>query len=160
MARTHVLEVSQVVRRPRRDVFGFFADPENLDTITPDGLRFEILSPCPIAMRAGALIAYRLRLLGVRFRWLTRIEAFDPEERFVDVQLRGPYRTWRHTHEFIEVTGGTLIHDRVEYVMPFGPLGELAHALFVRGRLGEIFAHRRRRISELLEERPARYLAR
>ncbi len=157
MARTHVLEVSQVVRRPRRDVFGFFADPENLDTITPDDLRFEILTPRPIAMRAGALIAYRLRLLGVPFRWLTRIEAFDPEERFVDVQLRGPYRRWRHTHEFIEVTDGTLIHDRVEYELPLGPVGELAHALFVRGRLTEIFAHRRRRISELLErgaERP------
>ncbi len=153
MAHTYVLEAEQVVRRSRHGVFTFFADPENLDTITPDGLRFEILTPRPIAMRPGALIAYRLRLLGVPFRWLTRIEAFQPEERFVDVQLRGPYRRWRHTHEFVEVAEGTMIRDRVEYQLPFGPLGELAHALFVRRRLDAIFAHRRRRIAELLEGR-------
>ncbi len=154
MARPHLLEASQVVRRPRRDVFGFFADPENLDTITPGDLRFEILTPRPIAMRPGTLIAYRLRLLGVPLRWLTRIEAFDPEERFVDVQLRGPYRSWHHTHDFVDVAEGTLIRDRVEYELPFGPLGELAHALFVRGRLERIFAHRRRRVSELLDGAP------
>src|SRR5689334_13285069 len=95
----HVLERSQLVRRSRRDVFAFFADPENLDAITPDDLRFEILTPRPIAMCAGALIEYRLRLLGVRFGWLTRIEVFDPEERFVDVQVKGPYRSWRHMHD-------------------------------------------------------------
>jgi ligand-binding SRPBCC domain-containing protein len=151
MARVHVLEAEQLVRRPRRDVFGFFAQPENLDAITPDDLRFEIVSPRPIAMRAGALIEYRLRLAAVPFRWLTRIEEFVPEERFVDVQLAGPYRSWRHTHSFADVPEGTLVRDRVEYELPLGSLGALAHALFVRRRLQRIFAHRRRRIAELLE---------
>jgi ligand-binding SRPBCC domain-containing protein len=146
-----VLEAEQLVRRSRREVFAFFAQPENLDTITPDDLRFEIVTPRPIAMRAGALIEYRLRLAGVSFRWLTRIEAFEPEERFVDVQLRGPYRSWRHTHAFVEVPEGTLVRDRVEYDLPLGPLGALAHALFVRRRLEQIFAFRRRRIAELLQ---------
>ncbi len=104
-------------------------------------------------MHAGALIAYRLRVAGVPFRWLTRIEVFDVEERFVDVQLRGPYRSWRHTHVFAEVPGGTLVRDRVEYELPLGPLGTLAHTLFVRRRLERIFAYRRRRIAELLEGR-------
>jgi ligand-binding SRPBCC domain-containing protein len=150
--RHHVLERSQLVRRARRDVFRFFVDPENLEAITPANLRFEILTPRPIAMRAGALIEYRLRLLGVGFGWLTRIEAFDPDERFVDVQVEGPYRSWRHTHEFQDSSGGTLVRDRVEYELPLGPFGELAHALFVEARLALIFDHRRRRISELLEE--------
>lgn len=149
--RVHVLEVEQFVRRPRGDVFGFFAQPENLDAITPDDLRFEIVSPRPIAMRAGAIIEYRLRLAAVPFRWLTRIEVFEPEERFVDVQLQGPYRSWRHTHAFAEVSGGTLVRDRVEYELPLRSLGALAHALFVRRRLQGIFAHRRRRVAELLE---------
>ncbi len=151
MARTYVLEAEQLVRRSRRDVFGFFAQPENLDAITPDDLRFEIATPRPIAMRAGALIAYRLRLGRIPFRWLTRIEELVPDERFVDVQLRGPYRSWRHTHAFVEAPEGTLVRDRVEYELPLGPLGALAHALFVRRRLERIFAHRRRRVVELLE---------
>lgn len=149
--RQHVLERSQLVRRTRRDVFGFFVDPVNLEAITPANLRFEILTPRPIAMRAGALIEYRLQLLGVGFAWLTRIEALDPDERFVDVQVKGPYRSWRHTHEFQDDPGGTLVRDRVEYELPLGPLGEVAHALFVEARLAHIFNHRRRRISELLE---------
>lgn len=153
MARTFVLEAEQIVRRCRRDVFAFFADAENLDAITPDDLRFEIVSERPIAMRAGALITYRLRVAAIPFRWVTRIEVFDPEERFVDVQLLGPYRSWRHTHLFAEVRGGTLVRDRVEYELPLGPLGTLAHTLFVRRRLERIFAYRRRRIAELLEER-------
>ncbi len=151
MARAYVLEAEQLVRRARRDVFAFFAEPENLDAITPPDLRFEIVTSRPVTMRAGALIAYRLRLAGVSFRWRTRIEAFEPEEGFVDVQLRGPYRSWRHTHAFREVTEGTLVRDRVEYELPLGPLGALAHALFVRRRLERIFAHRRGRIAELLE---------
>lgn len=151
MGRTHVLETSLLVHRARRDVFGFFAEPENLDTITPQELRFEILTPPPIVMRAGALIGYRLRLLGIGFGWLTRIEVFEPEERFVDVQVRGPYRRWRHAHEFEEVPQGTLVRDRVEYELPLGVVGDLAHRLFVRSRLRRIFAHRAHRISELLE---------
>ncbi len=151
-----MLEAEQLVRRPRRDVFAFFAQPENLDAVTPDDLRFEIVSPQPIAMHAGALIAYRLRLAAVPFRWLTRIEVFEPGERFVDVQLEGPYRSWRHTHTFADAPGGTLVRDRVEYELPLGSLGALAHALFVRGRLERIFSHRRRRIAELLEGGGAR----
>jgi ligand-binding SRPBCC domain-containing protein len=156
VSRTHVLETTQFVQRPRDDVFAFFADPENLEAITPGALRFEIVTPQPIAMRVGALIEYRLRLLGVGFSWLTRIEVFEPGRRFVDVQVQGPYRSWRHTHEFADAPGGTLVRDRVEYELPLGPLGELAHALFVRGRLKRIFAFRRQRIAELLVAAPAR----
>jgi ligand-binding SRPBCC domain-containing protein len=151
MGRGHVLETSLIVHRSRREVFRFFAEPGNLDAITPPDLRFEILTPSPIGMRAGALIEYRLRLAGFRFGWLTWIEVFAPEERFVDVQVRGPYRRWRHTHVFEEVPQGTLVRDRVEYELPLGAAGELAHQLFVRSRLRRIFSYRAGRISELLD---------
>ena len=146
----HRLDRLQLVRRRRPEVFAFFADPENLEAITPDDLRFQIVTPRPIAMRAGAIIEYRLRLLGVGFGWLTRIEEFLPEERFVDVQLKGPYRTWRHTHLFRDAPGGTLVLDTVEYELPAGLVGEAAHALFVRRRLAHIFDHRAERIGALL----------
>ncbi len=146
----HRLERSQLVRRRRPEVFAFFANPENLDAITPDDLRFRIVTPRPIAMRAGATIEYRLRLLGIGFGWLTRIEEFEPEERFVDVQVKGPYRTWRHTHLVRDRPDGTLVLDRVEYELPAGLVGEAAHALFVRRRLAHIFDYRAKRIGALL----------
>ena len=138
-----MFEREQLVRRTRREVFAFFADASNLERITPGALHFEIRSPQPIVMRAGATIDYQLSLFGLKFQWRTLIESFDPESRFVDVQVEGPYRSWRHTHEFSDAPGGTLILDHVEYEVPFGPLGEIARRLFVARQLRRIFDFRR-----------------
>jgi ligand-binding SRPBCC domain-containing protein len=146
----YVLTCEQVVPRPRSEVFAFFADAANLERLTPPALKFSILTPLPIAMRPGAIIDYRLSLFGVPFKWRTVIEVFEPESRFVDVQASGPYALWRHLHEFTEVPGGTLIRDHVDYELPFGPLGEAVHALFVRRQLEAIFAYRRRVIDGVL----------
>ena len=146
----HLLIREQVVPRPTSEVFAFFADAQNLERITPSSLRFRIRSPVPIQMRPGAVIDYDLSLFGVRFGWRTVIEAFDPPHSFVDVQARGPYRRWRHTHEIEEAPGGgTRITDRVEYELPLGPLGEMAHRLFGARQLRHIFDHRRNVIAEI-----------
>jgi hypothetical protein len=139
----HVFEQEQLVRRTRGEVFAFFADAANLERITPATLHFEIRSPQPIAMRAGAIIDYQLSLFGLTCQWRTLIESFDPESGFVDVQTKGPYRTWRHSHEFSDAPGGTLVRDRVEYEVPFGLLGEIARRLFVARQIRRIFEFRR-----------------
>ncbi|MHC4730035.1 MAG: SRPBCC family protein [Planctomycetota bacterium] len=133
----------QFFARPRPEIFAFFADASNLARITPDFLHFTILTPMPLEVGAGALIDYRLRLFGIPFRWRTRIEAFEPPERFSDIQALGPYRSWHHLHEFEERDGGTLMRDTVDYELPLGPLGAVAHALFVRRSVARIFDHRR-----------------
>ena len=143
----------QLVRRPLSDVFGFFADPSNLQLLTPPLLNFRILSPVPIEMREGALIDYRISIRGIPMRWRTRIEDYDPMRSFVDIQLRGPYRSWRHTHSFEARPEGTEVRDHIEYSLPFGPLGAAAHALFVRRDLETIFAYRREAIERSLESR-------
>jgi ligand-binding SRPBCC domain-containing protein len=147
----HVLERSQRLALPATRAFAFYADALNLEAITPPWLAFRVATPGPIEMRTGTLIDYRLRLHGVPVRWRTRIEAWEPPERFVDVQVRGPYALWEHTHTF-EPDGAhaVVIRDRVRYALPFGPLGRLAHALFVRRDLERIFDHRRRAVAYAL----------
>jgi ligand-binding SRPBCC domain-containing protein len=114
----HLLERSQRIERPVEDVFEFFADARNLESITPAWLHFRIVTPGRIEMRPGALIEYRLRLHGLPLRWLTRIEEWEPGRRFVDVQVRGPYRLWHHSHEFeAEGANATLVRDRVKYLV-------------------------------------------
>jgi ligand-binding SRPBCC domain-containing protein len=140
--RVHVLERSQRLPRAPEDVFPFFADAFNLEAITPAWLHFQVLTPAPVTMAAGALLEYRLRLHGLPVRWRTRIEVWEPPLRFVDVQLRGPYRLWHHTHSFEPAGDGTLMRDRVRYALPLGPLGGLAHAALVRRDLERIFAFR------------------
>jgi ligand-binding SRPBCC domain-containing protein len=131
-------------------VFGFFADAFNLEAITPAWLRFKVGTPGPIHMAPGTLIEYRLRLHGVPIRWLTRIEAWEPGVRFADVQVRGPYRVWHHTHAFEPHADGTLVRDTVRYELPFGPLGRVAHAAFVRRDLERIFDFRHEEVARRL----------
>lgn len=134
-----------------QSVFPFFADAGNLEAITPPSLRFEIVTPRPIEMRVGALIEYKLRMRGIPISWLTRIEEWEPGVRFVDMQLRGPYALWHHTHEFKpDGRDATLMRDTVRYALPGGPLGALPHALFVKRELDRIFDHRLRKVPELL----------
>ena len=131
-------------------VFGFFADAFNLEAITPPWLRFRVVTPGPIRMAPGTLIEYRLRLHGVPVRWLTRIEAWEPGARFTDVQVRGPYGSWHHTHSFEPHADGTLVRDAVRYELPLGPLGRIAHSAFVRRDLERIFDFRHEEVARRL----------
>lgn len=137
----------QWVPRPIEEVFAFFDRPENLSLITPPSLRFRLLTPSPIPMHQGAIIDYTIRLMGIPLRWTTYIALYEPPHRFVDIQIRGPYSFWHHTHRFDSVSGGTRITDEVLYVLPYGPLGRLAHALWVRRYLDHIFDYRRQYIA-------------
>jgi ligand-binding SRPBCC domain-containing protein len=150
---SYSLEREQVAAWPLSEVFDFFSRAENLEALTPDFLRFRILTPLPIELKPGAVIEYRLSLYGIPVRWKTLIEVWEEGRRFVDVQAKGPYRTWRHEHGFEALGGNTLIRDRVDYSLPFGPLGRLAHALFVRRSVRRIFDYRREKIAALMGPR-------
>lgn len=142
MTKRHRLEREQLIFAPREAVFEFFSKAENLGRLTPPFLAFTILTPLPIAMRQGQHIEYRIGMGGVPMNWLTEITEWQCPTRFVDVQLRGPYRYWHHSHEFQEVEGGTRMLDVVDYELPLGPLGELAHAVGVKHLLKRIFDYR------------------
>jgi ligand-binding SRPBCC domain-containing protein len=150
--RLHRLDREQTLPRPPDEVFDFFSQARNLELITPPWLGFEVLEAEPEPMRQGTLISYRLKLHGVPLRWQSRIEEWKPGRAFVDMQVRGPYRVWRHRHEFEELPdgGGTVVRDRVDYALPLGPLGRLAHAAFVRRDLGRIFDFRREAVERML----------
>ena len=138
--------------RARAEVFPFFADAANLETITPAWVNFKILTPLPVNMRAGAKIEYQIRIHGVPVRWKTDITVWEPPVRFRDEQRQGPYRQWIHTHEFEEKDGGTLCRDRVDYAV-WG--GHLVNALFVRRDVERIFKYRRETLERIFPARPA-----
>jgi ligand-binding SRPBCC domain-containing protein len=146
------LERAQRLDAGLEEVFAFFSDPANLARITPPWLRFRIRRS-PARMEAGARIEYRIRWLILPLRWITRITAWSPPRLFEDIQEKGPYRVWRHTHQFARDGEGTIVRDRVDYELPLGPLGRLAHRLVVRRQLSAIFDFRQREIERIFAAR-------
>jgi ligand-binding SRPBCC domain-containing protein len=137
------LEASQFLPEPRSRIFDFFSDAFQLERLTPSWLKFSVLTKAPIEISAGTTIDYRLKLHGIPLRWQSLISDWEPPTRFVDRQMRGPYRRWNHEHIFQSVSGGTLCLDVVEYDV-FG--GRLVHSLFVRPDLLKIFAFRQEKL--------------
>jgi ligand-binding SRPBCC domain-containing protein len=135
---------------PRDRVFAFFADAANLERITPPELRFHIVTPQPFEIRKGTLIDYKLSLRGFPMKWRTEISDWEPPVKFVDRQLRGPYREWIHTHTFTELSPQrTLIEDQVTYSLPMSPLTDMFHFL-VRRELNYIFDYRQAEVERIL----------
>ena len=129
-------------------VFAVFGDARNLDLLTPPWLHFRILTPEPIEMGQGTVLDYRLRIHGIPVRWCSEITLWEPPDRFVDVQRKGPYLQWIHTHNFVEMNDGTLMQDQVEYALHGWILESWVDALLVRSDLKKIFKYREEKLKE------------
>lgn len=139
----HRLERRQIIPIPLALAWEYFSTPRKLEEMTPPSLSFRIQWGGDEPMHAGQLICYRVKVAPLMWvHWLTEITVVENGKAFVDEQRRGPYRLWHHLHRFTEVPGGTEIFDRVTYQLPFGPLGSLMHAMWIRRQLTHIFAFR------------------
>ena len=147
--KTYTLFFAQQVPRPLAQVFDFFSRAENLEVLTPPWLNFKILDVAPTPIRQGTLINYGLRVHGIPLRWTSEIVEWEPPHRFVDLQLRGPYKLWRHEHRFEARDGGTFITDTVELALPLGVLGRMAYKIKVRSDVQKIFAFREGKIRSI-----------
>jgi ligand-binding SRPBCC domain-containing protein len=145
----YTLRREQVVPRKLEEVFEFFSRAKNLEFLTPEWLRFKVLNVDPEPLRRGSLISYALRVHGLTVRWTSAIVEWDPPHKFVDLQVRGPYKRWHHTHRFQAEGERTRITDEVRYELPLGSLGRIAHRLMVRSDLERIFAFREEKICDL-----------
>jgi ligand-binding SRPBCC domain-containing protein len=145
-----VFRAEQLVPLPREAVFAFFSDAHNLEAITPPWLGFRIADQSTEVIERGTELTYRLRIHGLPVTWRSRIDEWSPHERFVDVQLKGPYAKWHHTHSFHDRGTATLIRDRVLYRLPMGWLGHCLGSRFVASDVKRIFDYRAARTEELL----------
>lgn len=148
MSQERTLDKTTWLPRPLDEVFAFFSDAANLEKLTPDFLRFRILTEQPVEMKPGALIDYRIKVHGLPMRWRTRISVWEPPHWFVDEQLKGPYRMWIHEHSFGEVDGGTEVRDVVRYRVPGWILEPVIHRFVVGPDVERIFQYRQ----EILEK--------
>ena len=147
----HTFECEMLAPLSMRETFAVFEDPYNLARITPPWLNFRILTP-GLVMKKGAVIEYKISWMGLPLRWKTLITEYEPPFVFVDEMTKGPYSYWRHRHTFHPTEQGTIVTDRVEYALPMGPLGELAHSVIVGRQVEEIFSYRQRALGAIFDE--------
>ena len=145
-----IFSIDHWVPKSRREVFRFFANPRNLERITPPWLRLRMIRQSTPDIRKGSVFTYRMRIRGFSIIWKSRIEEWKENEFFIDNQVRGPYAKWNHMHLFEEKDHGTLIKDRVIYRIPFGWIGRLVAGRMVRKDLRRIFQYRQQAIEQLM----------
>lgn len=156
--KTYKLSRTQRVNARIEEVWDFFSDPANLNDLTPDNMSFKITSPLPLSrMYEGQIINYKVApILNIPLNWKTEIKEVVPYKKFTDIQLKGPYKLWHHVHTFEDKGDHVIMNDTVEYALPFGILGQLAHSIFVKKRLKEIFDYRFTAVSALFDKKSKR----
>ncbi len=146
----YLLERTQLIESDLTKVFSFFENPHNLKHITPPWLNFRVKATTDETIGRGTLIRYTISWLGLPLRWESLIARYEKNVVFADEMLKGPYKSWYHTHEFKEVAGGVEMTDRVEYQLPLRWLGRIAHAVMIRRQLEAIFDFRAAAIARTL----------
>lgn len=151
MSRIYVLKRTQRLPVSVEEAWEFFSHPKNLFELTPPALNLKFTNELfDEDMYPGQIITYKVKpLFGIPLFWMTEITHVNKPHFFVDEQRRGPYSLWHHEHHFKPITGGVEMTDLLHYAIPFGPLGDLAHALFVKKQLHDIFEYRFQRIEAL-----------
>lgn len=148
--KTYRIEFEQQINCRLDDCWEYFSNPVNLQKITPDDLKFKIISGAENRIYAGQLICYKIKLFGIfTLDWVTEITNVKDKEYFIDEQRFGPYKLWHHHHIFEQTQDGVLMKDVIHYGLYFGFVGRLANILFVRNKLKKIFDFRRTTIDSL-----------
>lgn len=132
------------------EAWEFLSNPENLIKMTPEEMKFSIISKIDRPIYTGQIIQYHVSPLpGIKTKWVSEITHIEKGNYFVDIQLYGPYALWHHKHFIHEIEKGVIIEDIVDYKVPLGILGRLVHPFLVKPKLEQIFKYRQDKIIEL-----------
>ena len=155
---------------PVERVFRFFADPRNLERISPpeSGARLiaaRLVRPAGVSENThglagtGSELTISIRVLPplpIRMIWKARIIEFEWNRYFRDVQVKGPFQRFDHRHEVEAATrdgiDGTRLQDIIEYSVGFGPAAYVLNPIIVRVMLQRMFAYRHQATARLLAE--------
>jgi ligand-binding SRPBCC domain-containing protein len=144
---TYLLTASHIIPFSREKAFEYFKDPKNLCDITPVWLDFCMIGENSFGeIRENSEFEYSIKWMGIKMQWKSRIVHFHPPERFTDIQIKGPYRSWVHHHILEEVPEGTRMKDEITYTIPFIALP--LHSVIVKKQLEDIFHYRAEKIAE------------
>ena len=150
--KTHQYKTVTIIKKPILEVFDFFSKAENLNKLTPPDVNFKIITQLPIEIHEGRLIDYRIKINGIPFDWQTEICIWEPPYKFMDQQIKGPYKVWRHLHTFEDHNGDTKMTDIVDFLSPGWILEPIINELYIKHKVKAIIDYRATQIKKWAEE--------
>lgn len=139
----HTFQQNQTLPISLGEAWEFFANPQNLATLTPEWMHLTFVDPVPEKMYEGMIMTQRIKpLWGIPLTWVTEITHIEERAYFIDEQRIGPYKFWHHEHRLREVSDGVELRDILHYALPFGLIGNMAHHLVVKKEIAAVFAYR------------------
>jgi ligand-binding SRPBCC domain-containing protein len=131
-----------VIRASPERVFGFHEQPDVLSLLIPPWENARVVRPTRIS-EVGTQAIVEVRVFGpVTVRWIAEHTIYDPPHMFEDVQIKGPFRKWRHRHIVKPDADGAILRDEIDYVPPLGFLGCAVAPSFIQQRLQKLFDYR------------------
>ncbi len=150
MAKYNILRDVQV-HTSHQQLWDFISNPSNLEFLTPDGMGGKLVSKDPYdRVIEGMKATYIMKPLSfISVRWVAEFTEVKNNDYFVDEQIKGPFKKWRHKHTVITYNGSVFLRDELHYEMPFGFWGELTNRVFLKKRLHQVFEHREKILNQL-----------
>lgn len=131
-----------VIRATPDRVFAFHRLPDALERLIPPWDHVTVIQKADMSV-VGSRAVIEIRAFGpFTQRWVAEHTVYDPPRLFEDVQVSGPFKSWRHRHMVESHPGGTLLRDEIAFVPPFGPLGKIVGRLVIISKLEKMFAYR------------------
>jgi ligand-binding SRPBCC domain-containing protein len=145
-----IYKTEQILPVQLSKAWEFFSSPNNLALLTPKEMDFKVLTKLDNHIYDHMIIDYTVKpLFHIPLHWRTEILDVQEMIKFTDIQLVGPFKLWKHVHQFVELEDGVLVKDCVHYKLPFGVIGQFLHSLFIKKRIEDIFSYRMKVLEQL-----------
>lgn len=149
-SKMHFVKESLIHASPER-VFAFHEQDSALELLSPPWETARVLQNAGIS-QVGSRAIIETNIIGpFKTRWIAEHTVYQPPHLFEDVQIRGPFRRWRHRHIINAHPEGATLRDEIEYEPPLGILGRLLAPLLIEKRLRKLFGYRHRVTREWCE---------
>jgi ligand-binding SRPBCC domain-containing protein len=130
------------IRASPATVFAFHELPDAIINLTPPGESLAVVQTADIS-KIGSHAIIQTRILGLfPVRWVAEHTAYDPPRMFEDVQVSGPFSSWRHRHIIEPHATGSILRDEIEYEPLMGFIGRIAAPFAIEPKLRAMFDYR------------------
>lgn len=131
-----------IIRCSPERLFAFHELPDAFERLVPPFEDAKVVQKADIAV-IGSRAIIETKIFGlIPARWVAEHTAYDPPKYFEDVQISGPFKSWKHGHFIDPHADGTVLRDEIEFEPPMSLIGDLAAPLFILPRIERMFEYR------------------